>query len=207
MQLHHFNLAFFLLLFFPLQCAYHLNLTLYLPIIAAIFCKQKMYNTFEKTIKHLFAEACHLASCKFQTDKDSFWRLYNHLQPSLDSTFTKEKASPKANNTIHTSLRLAAALQFFAGGLYLDIFMDMGVGLTSLYDSIWAVVNAVNSYLVLKIKFPNKTEQKEITCRFKKRAEQSSIIALDVLMLSSYGQRSHQRHTVNKLTLERNIFL
>ncbi len=59
------------------------------------------------------------------------------------------------NGPISTSVWLACALQYFAGGLPYNIMAKNGVSHASALDSVWAVVEAVNSLDEFIIEYPN----------------------------------------------------
>ena len=63
------------------------------------------------------------------------------------------------NGPIDCQVRLAMALRYFAGGSYLDILMSHGVGKTDFYNSVWAVVHAVNNANELMLQFPQTIEE------------------------------------------------
>ena len=56
----------------------------------------------------------------------------------LTSPFYRKKGK------ITTQIHLACALQYFAGGSYIDIIMSHAIGKTDFYRSIWAMVHATN---------------------------------------------------------------
>ncbi len=58
------------------------------------------------------------------------------------------------NGPVSTSVRLASALRYFAGGSPYDIMAKYGLSQASLYESIWAVVKAVNTYNEFSIEYP-----------------------------------------------------
>ena len=71
------------------------------------------------------------------------------------------------NGRIKTSIRLSAALRYFAGGDPLDIAIVHGIARSEVFTSVWAVVNAVHQTKSLDISFPtDHQEQKEIAKGF-----------------------------------------
>ena len=97
-----------------------------------------------KTASLLYEEAGHLAERKFRMKETLFWKLHTLIQHDIDFRFIITDGS--AINRIYLSLQIACALRFFAGGSYLDIFTDTGMGATSFYESVWAVTDAVNKH-------------------------------------------------------------
>jgi hypothetical protein len=65
------------------------------------------------------------------------------------------KPPPVRNGPISTSVWLACALRYFAGGSPYDIMAKYGVSHASALDSVWAVVEAVNSLDEFIIEYPN----------------------------------------------------
>ncbi len=62
------------------------------------------------------------------------------------------------NGPISTSIQLACALRYFAGGLPYDIMAKYGISEPSVRESIWAVVEAVNSHDEFIIEYPDSEE-------------------------------------------------
>lgn len=95
----------------------------------------------------------------------SFLHLHRTLKPGIDKIFpTPRKCS--INGPIHSSFRLSSALRFFAGGAVYDIVLTHGMGHSTVYDSIWGVVDAVNKCDTLKIAFPDHEGHKEVAAGF-----------------------------------------
>ena len=141
-----------------------------------------------KTVREMYDDAGSRAERKFRMDHITFERLHNIIATKLEKIFTNYKQSHNKSprNKIHSSLRLSAALRIFAGGSYLDIFSDHGIGVSSVYNSVWAVVDAVNSTPELDIKFPDYEEQELIAQRFKTKSGagfDNCIDALDGLII------------------------
>jgi len=62
------------------------------------------------------------------------------------------------------------ALRWFARGEPTDIVQTYGDGYDEVYNSVWNVVGAINSFPHLAIKFQGHKQQKEITNGFKKKS-------------------------------------
>ena len=58
------------------------------------------------------------------------------------------------NGPVSTSVRLAYALRNFAAGSPYDIMAKYGLSHASLYERIWAVVEAVNTFDEFSIEYP-----------------------------------------------------
>ena len=91
---------------------------------------------------------------------ESFYQLYNILEEGLQMEFGKskyncDKTRNKKGYRIDLKLRLSAAVRYFAGGDPLDIMLSHGISHSSVYNSIWGVVDAVNKCDKLKFAFPD----------------------------------------------------
>ena len=74
---------------------------------------------------------------------------------------------PVHNGPVSTSVRLACALRYFAGGSPYDIMVKYGISHASKYESIWTVVEAVNSCDEFSIEYPaSETAQLKIAHEF-----------------------------------------
>jgi hypothetical protein len=81
---------------------------------------------------------------------DQFCALLNLLSPHIKSAL-----DPRApNGPISDALRLSAALRYFAGGSSYDIMVVHGISHSSLFQSVWLVVDAIHSCKELQISFP-----------------------------------------------------
>ena len=79
--------------------------------------------------------------------QSSFWRLHQLLEHSLEKSFSLGRGiNPRHISRIDSAVRLSVAIRFFAGGSYLDIHTDHGIGRSSMYESVWAVVDAINNF-------------------------------------------------------------
>ena len=82
------------------------------------------------------------------------------------------KPPPVRNGPVSTSVRLACALHYFAGGSPYDIMAKYGISHASLYESIWAVIEAVNSCDEFSIEYPaSETAQLKIAHEFENVSE------------------------------------
>jgi hypothetical protein len=73
------------------------------------------------------------------------------------------------NGPISTSVRLACALRFFAGGSSYDIMSTYQIGHTDFFKSVWSVVKAVNGFAGFPLAYPTSHEkQHEIAAGFQK---------------------------------------
>ncbi|KAL3774298.1 hypothetical protein ACHAW5_010202 [Stephanodiscus triporus] len=79
---------------------------------------------------------------------------------------------PIPNGRISTSVRLACALRYFAGGSPYDIMSVYGVSHTIILDSVWCVVEATNQVADFYIEYPKSCfEQKKIAKGFEEKSD------------------------------------
>lgn len=134
----------------------------------------------------------------YRMSYSSFLELHNLLEPALIAIHKElmEKASSTRrertqrtrrhrvgglltqwkrsvpNGVIHTTVRLAIAIRFFAGGCIYDIAPLYGVSRSAAFDSVWMVVEAVHRTQALKIVFPEShDEQRQLAREFAGRSQ------------------------------------
>ena len=79
------------------------------------------------------------------------------------------KPPPVRNGPVSTSVKLACALHYFDDGSPYDIMAKYGLSRASLYESIWAVVKAVNTFDEFSIEYPaSEIAQLKIADKFEK---------------------------------------
>lgn len=123
---------------------------------------------------------------------DAFWKLHDTLKDEIKNAF-KEAATihkrerrrrvrraarrgnnrnplppPPPNGRIDTSIRLAVALRYFAGGSPYDVITTFGISHSEVFPSVWYVVDAINKTKQFDILYPEShEEQKKIAEGFK----------------------------------------
>ncbi len=116
----------------------------------------------------------------YRMSYDSFWRLHDLLEAKIeeaaaslrgyepkDTHSVNWSAPPIANGIISTSVRLGIAIRYFAGGSPYDIMVKFGVSHTSIFESVWIIVEAVNNSSVMHIEYPSDmNEQTKIARGF-----------------------------------------
>ena len=109
-----------------------------------------------------------------------FWRLHDLLEATIDVVAAKIhghvpkdtyganwSAPPIPNGLILTSVRLGIALRYSAGGSPYNIMVKFGVSHTSIFESVWIIVEAVNALPVTKIEYPSDVKlQRQIAKGF-----------------------------------------
>ena len=104
----------------------------------------------------------------YRMSKEKFHRLANKLRSHI--RVGKKRKGP--NGFISPALRLSAALRYFAGGSPYDILLSHGLSHSSLFVSVWAVVDAVNKHPDLAIGFPtDHAKQRAIARGFMERSD------------------------------------
>ena len=101
----------------------------------------------------------------------SFYNLHAILKKELEYEFLPQvQKNRRKNSTYHIDLkiRLSAALRFFAGEDPYDIMISHGISHSSVYRSIWGVVDCINRCDQLSFHFPNHEEHISISKGFKK---------------------------------------
>ena len=140
----------------------------------------------------------------YRMKRASFYRLHAILQPRLGAIFFPGGGGDRGTNSeynINTKLRLSMAIRYFAaGGCPLDIMQVHGVTLTSVYASVWGVVDAINSTSVLGYPFPSHERQSEIAkgfCRMSRAGFDKVIGALDGLVICTLRPSLSECRAVN----------
>ena len=107
----------------------------------------------------------------YRMDKASFYKLEGMLSPYLKGSGYKGKVRGIPNGMVPTDLKLSMALRYFAGGDPYDIMISHGVSHSLIYESIWDVVEAVNTCPRLAITFPTgKSQQDKLVSDFQSKS-------------------------------------
>ena len=94
----------------------------------------------------------------FRMTLDGFWRLHSILLPHIRTAINRNRdyqrkggrdggnytLPPIPNGPISPSIRLGAALRYFAGGSAYDIVCVFGIAYSEVLSSVWTVVEAIN---------------------------------------------------------------
>jgi hypothetical protein len=106
----------------------------------------------------------------YRMSKESFYNLHNLLEEELKNHFFPKNGGTRSVDDnpyfIKTEIRLSIAIRFFAGACPYDLMLTHGVCYTSVFTSVWGVVDVINKNPQLKIRFPNKQEQLKIAKGF-----------------------------------------
>ena len=103
-------------------------------------------------------------------NKVTFYKLHTILEPLLlNHFFPKEGGNRDIYSNpylIKTEIRLSIALRYFAGASPYDLVVTHGVSMTSIFYSIWGVVDCINKCSQLDIIFPDYEKQQGIAKGF-----------------------------------------
>ena len=117
----------------------------------------------------------------FRMSYDSFWRLHSVLLPHIltiterAQTYQKKGGRqggnfsfpPIRNGEISASMRLGAALRYFAGGSPYDIMCVFCISYSEVLKSVWVLVDAINHCPQFHISYPASLEdQRRIASEF-----------------------------------------
>lgn len=110
----------------------------------------------------------------YRMSKESFYRLHSILQPQLEQHFFPKQGGKRCHKKnpylIKTETRLSVAIRIFAGGSPYDVMLTHGISFTSIFTSLWGVVECINKCTELAFQFPTHDEQKKIAKGFQNRS-------------------------------------
>ena len=98
----------------------------------------------------------------FRMTFDGFWRLHAILLPHICTAIRENRHytckggreggdysfPPIPNGSISSSIRLGAAIRYFAGGSPYDIVCMFGISYSEVMSSVWIIVHAINTSLL-----------------------------------------------------------
>lgn len=129
----------------------------------------------------------------YRMSPDTFYNLHRVLFPYLRYNInplqgsTKKNRNGARNGLVPSTIRLAAALRYFAGGSVYDLAIMHGISCTEVYRSVWRVVDAVNSAESLRIEFPHDHDkQRQLALGFRSRSSADfdcCVAAIDGLLI------------------------
>ena len=103
-----------------------------------------------------------------------FLKLHRKLAPALRKKFhitmKIHRNEDNSEYVISSHIRLSAAIRYLAGASPLDIMRSHGISFTSVFTSVWGVVDVVNQHPEFEIKFPDNDEQRRIANGFERRS-------------------------------------
>ena len=107
----------------------------------------------------------------------TFGQFYRLLEEDLKresgtKRFETDYVDRSPNGPVLLTVRLAAAIRFFAGGEAYDIAVMFGISHSVVFESVTFVVDAINKNNEMVISFPtNHDDQREIARGFQSKSE------------------------------------
>jgi hypothetical protein len=118
----------------------------------------------------------------YRMSSDRFNQLVSLLKPFLPP---KNRLGP--NGPIPIEIELSIALRYFAGGSPYDLLLSHGVSHSTIFNSIWRIVHAINECESLRILFPSDHNvQRQIAAGFKAKSQvgfDNCVGAIDGLLI------------------------
>ena len=106
----------------------------------------------------------------YRMDVENFYRLHRMIKDQLTQMFFNQRRDTSSGYFIPTAIRLSIALRFFAGGSIIYLIITLNVFISSVYGSVWAVVDCVNYCNLLSFSFPSLEDQHHICEGYKNRS-------------------------------------
>ena len=159
----------------------------------------KNIHRVRKRIDKMILELGNSARKAMRMDPHVFYKLHDLLQLDIASKFSSGKPDVDGserrfapNGLISTKLRLSCAIRYFAGAAVYDLVLTHGMGRSTIYSSIWGIVDVVNQCDALGFNednapFPSIAEQEEIAAGFHQRSEvgfDNVIGAIDAMIVT-----------------------
>jgi hypothetical protein len=110
----------------------------------------------------------------YRMENKTFWKLHSKLALHLindpyKNDFIYRNWAP--NGRIPAATRISCSIRYFAGGSPYDIAIMHGVSHTSVFDSIWMVVDSIHACSDLNIKFPiDHGDQRRLAEAFQRKS-------------------------------------
>jgi hypothetical protein len=115
----------------------------------------------------------------YRMEYESFWKLHELLEEGIERARLNQRGyeakggreggmylpPPTPNGKIESSVRLACALRYFAGGSPYDIMGKYHIAYSEVLASVWYVVETVNELQMFDIKYPESAEEQRKIAR------------------------------------------
>ena len=112
----------------------------------------------------------------FRMTFDAFWRLYSILSPHICTAVSQNSSyeckggreggnyslPPIPNGAITHSIRLGAAIRYFAGASPYDVMFMFGISYAEVLSSVWVIVEAINKCPQFEISYPGTLEEQRM---------------------------------------------
>ena len=160
-----------------------------------------------KSVEKMILELGISARKALRMDPNVFYHLHDVLEAGIAAKFCSRKAGDATggqlapNGLVSTKLRLSCAMRCFAGAAVYDLILTHGMGRSTIYQSIWGIVDVINQSDDLALNadsapFPSIAEQEDIAAGFleKSRVGFDNVIgAIDALLVTiDYQNITHQ---------------
>lgn len=131
-----------------------------------------------KVVEKIITELGIYARRAYRMSAHSLNMLHAELKPGIDEYFsTSEEGSGRSgqNGLVPSKLRLSCAIRYFAGAEVYDLILSHGMGRSTIYASIWGIVDVVNTTQSLALNesgaiFPTQEEQATTSQGFLQRS-------------------------------------
>lgn len=137
----------------------------------------KNISRTRKDVDKMILELGIYARRAYRMSEVSLDMLHSELKAGIDAHFSFNDANGRSgpNGLVPSKLRLSCAIRYFAGAEVYDLILSHGMGRSTIYDSIWGIVDVVNSTPSLSLNtggdiFPTHAEQELISQGFLERS-------------------------------------
>lgn len=107
---------------------------------------------------------------RYRLDFDSFYKLLDAIRADISVTSEQQARFAKCGGLVLPETRLAMALRFLAGGDPLDLKLIYDVSKSFVYDSVWAVVDAINNRFSVEFPIDDEEKLRVLEAEFRARA-------------------------------------
>jgi hypothetical protein len=136
---------------------------------AALYCVRRSVSDIYRGLGEKYFHRA------YRMHYELFWCLHEKLEDGIASARLKSRGyeikggrvggnyslPPVRNGPITTSVRLACAIRYFAGGSPYDIMAKYEVSHSQMMESVWYVVEAVNNLDEFAIEYPESADEQD----------------------------------------------
>ena len=140
----------------------------------------KNMSRTRKDVEKMILELGIHARRAYRMTAESLDMLHSELKAGIDEHFSSSDGAGAdrrngPNGLVPSKLRLSCAIRYFAGAEVYDLVLSHGLGRSTIYASIWGIVDVVNSTPSLSLNeggsiFPTHAEQAVISQGFLQRS-------------------------------------
>ena len=188
----HIAIPFFLIVMqisLPDRLSYHANIVQAAVIASATHCQRRRQVPTRKEKSACFRirrSVEDIYQClgstyfrrAYRMTYASFWHLHDLLEEKTKDVANHVRgyspngprgenysAPPIPNGIVTSSVHLGIAIRYFAGGSPYDIMAKFGVSHSTIFESIWIIVEAINSFKKFNISYPSDQQLQEKIAR------------------------------------------